>query len=85
MKKPEWTIDEVINELETDTCYECAYGCIGGAVSCEAECDHKDAVIKAIEYLKVLQTLNNKMVQIPAGYKFVIERNWERGTDENAG
>lgn len=66
-KKPEWTIEKVIEALESNTCYECSYGCSDGPISCEAECVYKDAMIKAVEYLKILLALNDQIAQIPKG------------------
>lgn len=83
-KKPKWTIENVITNLENDSCSECSYICrTPFECNCE-DCPYKDAVATAVEYLKVLQNLLDQTARIPVGYKFVIRRNWERGTDENA-
>ena len=85
MKKPEWTIENVITSLENNSCSECSYTC-RTPFECNCKgCFYKDAVATAVEYLKVLQDMLDRTVQMPVGYKFVIGRNWERGTDENAG
>lgn len=57
-KKPELTIEYVIQTLETDSCYYCAYGC-EAPPSCEADCSYKDAVCKAIDYLKEYKKWKN--------------------------
>lgn len=84
MKKPEWTIENVITSLENNSCSECSGAC-RTPIECTHTCFYKDAVTKAVEYLKTLQMFNDQITQIPKHYKFVIGRNWERGTDENAG
>lgn len=83
MKKPEWTIENVITSLENNSCSDCSTSC-RTPIECTHNCFYKDAVAAAIEYLKVLQTLNDQIVQMQTGHKFVIGRNWERGTDANA-
>ena len=83
MKKPEWTIENVITSLENNSCSDCSGSC-RTPIECTHTCFYKDAVATAVEYLKVLQGLNEQIAKIPTGYKFVIGRNWERGTDANS-
>ena len=83
MKKPEWTIENVITSLENNSCSDCSTSC-RTHIECTHNCFYKEAIATAVEYLKVLQMLNEQIEKIPAGYKFVVGRNWERGTDANS-
>ena len=58
MKKPEWTIENVIKSLEINSCYKCSHGCQATPL-CTAKCFYKDAVCKAIEYLKEYKKWKN--------------------------
>ena len=54
---------EAIEILKTKTCYECSYGC-DSASTCECHtCDYRNASIKAIQALKVVETLNTLIEQ----------------------
>jgi hypothetical protein len=59
MKKPEWTIENVITSLENNSCSECSYTC-RTPFECNCKgCFYRDAVAKAVEYLKEYKKLDS--------------------------